>query len=250
VSEGSAADNPMQWNAARYETGCTFVWKSVADLVDLLDPQPGERILDLGCGTGHLTNAIAERGAEAIGLDVSTDMLGQARQNYPRLHFMLGDATDFRFDRPFDAVFSNAALHWVGDAEAVVRAVTSALKPGGRFVAEFGGKGNIVQLLAGIRQVVPEALNPWYFPSIGEYAALLERNGLEPRYASLFERPTKLEGSIQEWFEMFGEPLLATVPRHRRRDVLDRVATVLRPDLHRDGHWWADYRRIRVMAVK
>jgi trans-aconitate methyltransferase len=238
----------MQWNASNYETGCSFVWKSVSDLLDLLNPQPGDRILDLGCGTGHLTNAIFERGAEVVGLDASPDMLAQARQNYPKLRFLLADAASFTVDRPFDAVFSNAALHWVRDAEGAVRSVAAALVPGGRFVAEFGGKGNITQMLAAIHRVLPEAANPWYFPSIGEYSMLLERHGLEPRYAALFDRPTQLEGSMQEWFEMFGEPLLARVPREQRRPVLDEVADVLRPALFREGHWWADYRRLRVAA--
>jgi trans-aconitate methyltransferase len=239
----------MKWDAATYETGCAFVWKSVSDLLDLLNPQPGERILDLGCGTGHLTNAIAERGAEVVGLDASAEMLGQARQNYPKLRFVLADASSFGFDQPFDAVFSNAALHWVRDAEGVVRSVAAALRPGGRFVAEFGGKGNVVKLVAAIQQVVPEAVNPWYFPSIGEYAALLERHGLEPQSATLFDRLTQLEGSIQEWFEVFGDPLLASVPRERRRAVLDQVAELLRPALFRDGNWWADYRRLRIVAL-
>jgi trans-aconitate methyltransferase len=240
----------MKWDAATYESGCSFVWKSVSDLLDLLNPQPGERILDLGCGTGHLTNAIAERGIEVTGLDASPDMLGQARQNYPKLRFVLSDASSFRFDEPFDAVFSNAALHWVRDAEGVVTSVAAALRPGGRFVAEFGGRGNVAQLLAAVRQVVPEAVSPWYFPSIGEYSALLERHHLEPRYAALFDRPTALEGSIQDWFEIFGGPLLASVPADRRRAVLDPVAELLRPALFRDGQWWVDYRRLRVAAFR
>lgn len=240
----------MNWNASTYESDCSFVWKAAADLLDLLNPQPGERILDLGCGTGHLTHAIAERGAEVTGLDASPDMLGQARQNYPALSFTLADASSFTFDRPFDAVFSNAVLHWVRNAGAAAACIAAALKPGGRFIAEFGGKGNVARLLAAAKQVAPEAENPWFFPSIAEYAGVLERHGLETQSASLFDRLTPLESSIQEWFEMFGEPVLAPVPKHRRAVVLDDIAAVLRPALFRDGQWWVDYRRLRVKAVR
>jgi trans-aconitate methyltransferase len=239
----------MKWDAAAYETGCSFVWKSASGMLDLLDPQPGERILDIGCGTGHLTNAIAERGADVTGLDASPDMLGQARQNYPKLKFVLADASSFRFDEPFDAVFSNAVLHWVRDAEGAVRSVAASLKPGGRFVAEFGGKGNVSQLVAAAKQTIPGAENPWFFPSVAEYSSLLERHGLETRQAALFDRLTPLEGSMQEWFEMFGGPLLASVPKERRQSVLDAMAEVLKPTLFREGQWWADYRRLRVVAV-
>src|ERR1700758_742036 len=120
------------WDSALYEDRHSFVWKKAGDLVELLDPKPAERILDLGCGTGHLTAKIAATGAEVTGLDSSTSMIAQARQNFPALKFALADARDFQFDEPFDAVFSNAALHWVHDAEAVIRCVAAALRSGGR----------------------------------------------------------------------------------------------------------------------
>ncbi|HET8550712.1 MAG TPA: methyltransferase domain-containing protein [Bryobacteraceae bacterium] len=238
----------MKWDAATYESSCSFVWKASSDLLDLLNPQPGERILDIGCGTGHLTNAIAERGAEVVGLDASPDMLGQARRNYPNLRFVLADASSFRFDESFDAVFSNAVLHWVRDADGVVRSVAAALRSGGRFVTEFGGKGNVAQLLAAAKHVIPSADNPWYFPDIPEYTSLLARHGLETRHAALFDRPTPLDGSVQEWYEMFGQPLLASVPKEARGAALDEIARVLRPALFHDGQWWADYRRLRIAA--
>ncbi len=137
-------------------------------------PQSGERILDLGCGTGQLTAEIAKQGAQVVGLDNSAKMIGQARQNYPGLSFMLGDAASFHSDRTFDAVFSNAALHWVKQADAAAESIARALQPGGRFVAEFGGKGNIA---FGPQRIDPstgtgaDARCPWYYPSIGEYAA-------------------------------------------------------------------------------
>jgi trans-aconitate methyltransferase len=149
-----------QWDSSLYDDRHSFVWKKSADLIELLALQPGERTLDLGCGTGHLTASIAERGAEVIGLDASPSMVAQARQNYPKLKFVLADARDFRFDTPFDAVFSNAALHWVPEAERVIESVARALKPGGRFVLEMGGKGNIARLTDAFESVLREMVFP------------------------------------------------------------------------------------------
>jgi len=151
-------------------------------LLELLGPGKGERILDLGCGTGQLTADIAATGVQVVGLDSSPEMLGQARQNYPHLKFVLADATSFRFDEPFDAVFSNAALHWVKNADAAVGSIAAALRPDGRFVAEFGGKGNIASIMGALDAVFGAAAGercPWWFPGIGEYAPLLEHHGLE-----------------------------------------------------------------------
>lgn len=154
------------WNAEQYEGRHSYVWKWGGNVIELLQPREGERVLDLGCGTGQLAAEIAAKGAQVVGLDSSPEMLGQARQNYPHLKFVLADATDFRFEEPFDAVFSNAALHWVQDAEASVKCIAAALRPGGRFVAEFGGQGNIAEILAALRAVfgaAAEQLCPWRF---------------------------------------------------------------------------------------
>src|SRR5690242_11899204 len=132
-----------RWDSALYDDRHSFVWKGGAELIDLLNPTSGQRILDLGCGTGHLTAQIAKRGARVTGLDSSPSMIAQARQNYPRLKFVLSDARSLEFREEFEAVFSNAVLHWILDAEAVVAGVARALTPGGRFVLEFGGKKNI-----------------------------------------------------------------------------------------------------------
>src|SRR5262249_10579174 len=157
---------------------------------DLLAPQPGERVLDLGCGTGHLTAQIAAAGAEVLGLDSAPGMLAQAREAYRGLRFQQADARDFTLDAPVHAVFSNAALHWVRPPEAVVACVARALLPGGRFVAEFGGRGNVQAVLAALAQAARAcglSLGevPWYFPGIPEYAALLELAGLEVVHAEL-----------------------------------------------------------------
>jgi trans-aconitate 2-methyltransferase len=209
------------WDPGLYQDQHSFVWQFGASLISTLHPQPGEHVLDLGCGTGQLTSEIARSGATVTGLDYSADMLAQARKNYPDLTFVLGDAAAFDFPRPFDAIFSNAALHWVKDAEGAVRSIAKALRPGGRFVAEFGGRGNIASVQAALRAVlgrVADEQSPWYYPSIGEYTPLLERHGLEVRDASLFDRPTPLEGEegMENWLRMFHAILSARVQRRSR----------------------------------
>jgi trans-aconitate methyltransferase len=136
-----------RWDSSLYDDRHSFVWNKSGDLIDLLAPRAGERILDLGCGTGHLTAEIAARGAEVTGLDSSVSMIAQARQNYPKLKFVLADASEFRFEHPFDAVFSNAALHWMPNAGEVIECVERTLKARGRFVLEMGGKGNIARIV-------------------------------------------------------------------------------------------------------
>lgn len=220
-------------------------------MIDLLNPQPGETVLDLGCGTGHLTYQIAEKGAIVTGLDSAPAMVAQARMNYPSLKFMLADATNFTLPAPVDAVFSNAVLHWVKNADGALACIRRALKPGGRFVAEFGGKDNIHHLLGAILAEVPGSENPWYFPSIGEYATLLERNGFRVTHAFHFDRLTKLEGprGIEDWIEMFGSGIVAGIDPQQRNAVYQRIVERLRPTLFRDGTWFADYVRLRVAAV-
>ncbi len=247
---------PDTWDSSLYDDRHSFVWKNSVDLIELLAPQPGERILDLGCGTGHLTAQIAASGADVTGLDSSTSMIAQARQNFPRIQFQLADARDFRFDVPFDAVFSNAALHWVRDADAVVRSIAAALKPGGRLVLEMGAKGNIELIRNAVETVLREHGHPtahsWYFPSAGEYATLLERHGFEVRLAETFPRWNKLEHperGLREWLEMFAGAYFQPVPEAERAGLVARIESNLKPQLWCDGAWFADYRRLRVTAV-
>jgi trans-aconitate 2-methyltransferase len=245
----------VSWSPSLYEGQHSFVWKYGEDLLPLLDPREGERMVDLGCGTGHLTARIAESGAEVTGIDNSPDMIGQARQNYPGLRFALADITSFEVPQPVDGVFSNAALHWVTDADGAAEAIAGALKPGGRFVAEFGGKRNVAQVLAAVEDAAAAAgfttPNPWYFPSIGEYAAVLERHGMEVRAAWHFDRMTPLDGSMEEWLEMFGAKLLAGIPAGSvRRQVIADAVERMRGTLSRNGQWHVDYVRIRVAAVR
>ncbi len=252
-----------QWDATRYDDAYSFVWKHGAGVIELLAPEAGEQILDLGCGTGHLTAQIAARGAEVIGLDRSAEMIATARRNYPRLRFEVADAErlrfneHLRFDAPFDAVFSNAAIHWMKDQRAIAAAVYQALRPGGRFVAEFGGQGNIRSIETALRHAIQQAGYAvsdepyYYFPTVGEYASLLEGSGLRVTLAAWFERPTPLEGGaagLRDWLAVFSDHFMSHVAAERYAEIITAVEDALRPALFRDGTWYADYCRLRVAA--
>ena len=248
---------PDRWDSALYDDRHSFVWQAGAGVVELLDPCAGEKILDLGCGTGHLTAKIAESGAFVTGIDSSPSMIAQARQNFPSLKFVLANAADFNFDAPFDAVFSNAALHWVLEAEAAVRSVAAALHPRGRFVLEMGAHGNIAQIQGAIEEVLRESgsniRSPWFFPTLGEYAALLERAGFEIEFAGTFNRPQPLEHpdrGLREWLDMFAGVWFEAIPAAQREPLYRAIEDRLRPSLRREGVWVADYRRLRVKAVR
>lgn len=250
---------PAQWDAELYDAKHAFVWEKARGLLAWLEPRAGERILDLGCGTGQLSAEIAASGAHVTGIDRSPEMVAEARKKFPALRFAVGDARALPFSEEFDAVFSNAMLHWIPEAQAVVEGISRALAPGGRFVAEFGGKGNVKKTVAALERGL-EALdlgaqgaNPWYYPSIAEYSALLERHGLEVRQASLFSRPTELadgRDGLASWIRMFGDSYLKRVPPSRRQDYLRAVEAAAEPALWKSDHWELDYRRLRLAAAK
>ena len=257
---GKEKDACAEWDAKLYNAKHDFVWKYGSDVVSLLEPRAGERVLDLGCGTGHLTAQIAESGAKVTGVDRSAEMVAAARLAYPNLKFEISDARNLTFRDEFDAVFSNATLHWIHEPELVLQGVSRALRKGGRFVAELGGKGNIRAMqdafdcaLVEIGAAKNGEVHPWYYPSVSEYSTLAERNGLEVRFITLFDRPTGLadgaEG-MRNWIVMFGADYLAKAGEARREEFLGRVEEMLRPKLFRDGQWWADYRRLRLVAYK
>lgn len=245
------------WDSTSYDRDHSFVYEYGEAVLDLLDPQPDERILDVGCGTGHLTDQIASRGTDAVGLDASREMIEAARETYPERRFVHADAREFSIETPFDAVFSNAALHWIPEQDAVLASSADALRPGGRFVAELGGSGNVAAIVEAVETVAAErgysVENPWYFPTVGQYATKLESHGFEVRYATLFDRPTELEAGedgLASWLDMFGDTLLATIPADERGEVVEDVERRLRDEYFEDGAWVAEYRRLRVVAVR
>jgi trans-aconitate methyltransferase len=227
------------WDPEHYDSRHHYVTDYGTSLIALLDPKPGERILDFGCGTGRLTHEIAQSGATVVGIDSSPGMIAQARKNYPAIQFELADGLTFRSKESFDAVFSNAVLHWMRPPEAAAESMAAALDPGGRLVAEFGGHNNTRSITEAVGS------HPWYYPGIAEYAALLERYGLETMTAVLFPRPTPIEGEsgLRDWLKMFTSSFLSA-------DRIPEVERTLRPKLYRDGVWTIDYVRLRITARK
>jgi trans-aconitate methyltransferase len=245
----------QRWDADLYDAQHSFVSTLGNDLLDLVGAQPGERILDLGCGTGDHVVALLSTGAEAFGIDSSPEMIARAQAKHPGLPVSLADAREIDYHSGLDAILSNATLHWVPEADRAAAAITRSLRSGGRFVAEFGGAGNVGALVAAAesaraRMGVPPARSPWYYPTIGEYATVLEAAGLQVSAAWLFDRPTRLDGEhgAANWLRMFAGHLLAGLPDPDA--YLSAVEAALRPTLWRDASWWADYRRIRVVAIK
>lgn len=244
----------QHWDPDRYRKNAGFVAELGMPVVDLLDPKPGERILDLGCGDGALTAKLVALGCEVVGVDASPDQIRKAREEGLDAH--VADGQSLGFDREFDAVFTNAALHWMKNPDAVIAGVARALKPGGRFVGEFGGRGNVRSLRAAMRVALaargidPDPVDPWYFPSTTDYSARLEAGGFTVQSAELIERPTALPGDVDGWLAVFGDSFLNQIDADKRSSVIAEIRTALRPILRReDGGWFADYVRLRFHAV-
>lgn len=247
------------WDPNSYEEHHAFVYEHGRSVVELLDIEPGARVLDVGCGTGQLTAQLADAGASVVGVDRAAEMLATARASSSSCAFVRGEATRLPVKQVFDAAFSNAALHWVQSADQgpLLESVHDALVPGGRFVAELGGTDNVRRIRDATRAALAERgyemQEPWYFPSIGAYAGRLEAHGFEIRFARLFDRPTELgEGTdgLRVWLETFGERLFASVPHAQRDAVVSDVEDALWGELFRDGSWVADYRRLRFRAIR
>lgn len=243
------------FSAAGYARHGSFVPELAGEVFRLLAPQPGERILDLGCGDGALTARIAAAGARVTGVDNSPELIAAARAR--GLDVIQGDGQALEFDAEFDAVFSNAALHWMLRPGEVLRGVHRALKPGGRFVGEFGGKGNVASIVAALAAVLEqngmdgEQGQPWYFPSADEYREQLERHGFEVCSIEAVERPTPLPTGMDGWLDTFARPILTLVPETAREEVKSQAVERLRPALaDASGQWTADYVRLRFLASR
>ncbi|URN92695.1 MAG: class I SAM-dependent methyltransferase [Candidatus Pristimantibacillus lignocellulolyticus] len=253
-------DSNQVWKSDLYDKRLSFISEYGKGVVEILNPQEGENILDLGCGTGDLASIIANYGVNVIGMDYSKEMIEKAREKYPHINFEIENGEDFTVKQSFDAVFSNAALHWMKNPEKVLACVWDALSDRGRFVAEFGGYGNVVTIIKSINEVFTEEYgkdatkyNPWYFPTIGEYSTLLEKQGFRVTYAIHFDRPTKLEdgeNGLTDWLTSFADNYFADFEEEEKNIIFAKVANKARAELFQNGSWYADYKRIRVMAVK
>lgn len=247
------------WNANLYDQNHSFVSKYGNNLIERLAPKPGEKILDLGCGTGDLAKELYDVGVNVVGVDQSKNMITEARSKYPDIHFMVRDATNLGYNNEFDAVFSNATLHWVKQPKQAVECIYQSLKPGARFVAEFGGKGNVQTITDEIIRQFKEAgidykmeRFPWYYPSIGEYTSLMEEAGFRVTFAQHFDRPTPLDGEngLRNWIKMFGSHMFESMDEDKKDFIITKVENHLKAILYKDGNWIADYKRIRVIGIK
>lgn len=247
----------QSWSAASYAANAHFVPALGQPVLDLLQPQPGERILDLGCGDGVLTEKLVALGAKVVGIDNSPEMIAAARRRGIDARMM--DARSLTFENEFDAVFSNAALHWVkDDPDLPIIGAFRALVAGGRFVGELGGHGCVSTIAVALmvtleRRGIPDAASwiPWYFPTVDEYETRLRRAGFVPQSVQLIPRPTPLPTGMRGWLETFANPFCTTLAQNERDDFLDEVTSLLKPVLcDSQGRWTADYMRLRFAAIK
>jgi SAM-dependent methyltransferase len=243
------------WDPERYAKNARFVSDLGGPVVELLAPQARERILDLGCGDGALTAKLAALGCDVVGVDSSAQQIAAARAL--GLDARVVDCQKLAFDSEFDAVFSNAALHWMRRPDDVIAGAWRALKPGGRFVAEFGGFGCVEKIRTALiaalnrRGTDGRAADPWYFPSVEDYGPRLRARGFEVKYIALIPRPTPLPGDITGWLATFAESFTAALPAADRPAFIAEVKETLRPQLcDSSGQWVADYVRLRFSARK
>jgi SAM-dependent methyltransferase len=243
------------WSPSDYAVHAGFVPRLAAGIVERLDPKAGERILDLGCGDGTLTAEIKACGADVLGVDLSDELLAVARMKGLRVRKLDGHALDFSSE--FDAVFSNAALHWMRKPALVIAGVARALKPHGRFVGELGGHGNVAAIATAMRAVGkerngdPALVAPWFFPTVDEYGELLVEGGFIVREIALVPRPTPLKTGMEGWLRTFGRSFFDQFSEPERSDVLGEVIELLRPSLcDEKGVWTADHIRLRFSAER
>ncbi len=252
----------MKWNAELYDQKHGFVFKYGENFLQVLNPQPGEKILDLGCGSGYLTNVIREEGAVVLGVDSSAEMIAKAKQKYPQTEFKVANAADLGYNASFNAIFSNAVLHWIKaqDQPKMLASVYQALKPGGRFVAEMGGKGNVGRMISTLRKLLQQhgyeqqsKMEYLFFPSIADYTSMLETVGFTVTYAALFDRETLLNDQaegVKKWIRMFASDFFIGIKEASQQAILQELTEQLQPYYERDGEWYADYKRLRFTAIK
>ena len=249
----------IKWDADKYTSDFSFVHQYGNSVMELINAKKNSTVLDLGCGNGALSKALHDKGYIVKGIDASKELLDIAKKNYPDIEFTLADATNFSLHEPVDVVFSNAVFHWI-DRERqqdMLQCVYNALKEDGQFVFEFGGAGNTQLIHGALTEIFSEYKYNYnmsfYFPTIGEYATLLERTGFSVRYAVLFDRPTELKGEngLKDWIHMFIKTPFSVIDNEdEKEEIIDKAVAHLRNTLYKDGKWYADYVRLRIKAIK
>lgn len=248
----------IQWDTKGYTDKFSFVHKYGEDVLKLIDAEAGNLAVDLGCGNGALTRKLAEQGFRTLGLDASPDMIETARALHPELDFSVADALNFELSEKAEVIFSNAVFHGIdGDKqERMLENISRQLKIGGQLVCEFGGKGcaeavhsTLEKCFAARGLAYPRN---FYFPSIGEYAPLLEKYGFKVEYAVLFDRPTvqQAENGLEEWIRMFVKKPFESLDSETQNDIIRETVDMLKPVLFKNGQWFVDYVRIRFKAMK
>jgi len=243
-----------KWNADNYNKHADFVSNLALPVVDLLNPQKKERILDLGCGDGTLAVEIEKFNTKVVAVDLSESMVEKTKEKSIEAYIM--SATELPYENEFNAVFSNAVLHWVKEPETAISKISNALKTNGRFIAEFGGYGNIKYLTDAMQEVFDknkeygEFNNPWYFPKDTDYKQMLEANGFEVEYIELIPRPTKID-DITNWLDIFANGIVSHLTEEQQSVFKEEVRGILKPKIYneKDG-WVADYVRLRFKATK
>ena len=243
-----------EWNANRYNKHANFVSVLGLSVVELLKPQEGEHILDLGCGDGSLGVEIEKCGSKVIAVDLSEDMVSKAREKGLDAHVM--SATQLPYINEFDAVFSNAVLHWVKESEEAVKNIHKVLKTNGRLVAEFGGYGNVHHIVEAMKEVFSihteygDFDNPWFFPTVKEYTEILKSQGFEVKYIELIERPTPID-DIANWLAIFTNGVTEYLTPEQKEQFRHEVREILKDKIYSEEEGWvADYVRLRVEAIK
>lgn len=248
----------IKWDSENYSENFSFVGKYGEDVLTLVDSREDGVAVDLGCGNGCLTEKLAEKGYTVLGVDASPEMISEARRLHKNTEFIMADAALFSLEEKADVIFSNAMLHWIDNdrQEETARNIFSQLKKGGKFVCEFGGKGNCEEVHSALEKAFEkrglEYRRTFYFPSVGEYASLLEKCGFKVTYALLFDRPTlqKTQKGLENWIRMFIKIPFENMDEKLAGEIIDEAVESLREKLYIDGKWYVDYVRLRIKAEK